>query len=69
MALFGAPVAHEDHALRACYAALAMQEDMRRYSTTALGSHQIRIGLGLNSGELWFALSLRETGEKFAAVR
>ena len=37
MALFGAPVAHEDHALRACYAALAMQEDMRRYSTTTLG--------------------------------
>jgi len=38
--------------LRACYAALAMQEDMRRYSTTALGSHQIRIGVGLNSGEV-----------------
>ena len=32
MALFGAPIAHEDHAVRACYAALAMQEAMRRYS-------------------------------------
>src|SRR4029453_5735449 len=32
MALFGAPVAHEDHAVRACYAALAMQATMQRYA-------------------------------------
>src|SRR6516164_268708 len=32
MALFGAPLAHEDHAVRACYAALRMQEMIRRYS-------------------------------------
>ena len=32
MALFGAPVAHEDHAVRACYAALAMQDAMHRYA-------------------------------------
>ena len=32
MALFGAPIAHEDHAVRACYAALAMQDAMQRYS-------------------------------------
>ena len=32
MALFGAPLAHEDHAVRACYAALRMQEAVARYS-------------------------------------
>src|SRR5262249_51455520 len=32
MALFGAPVAHEDHAVRACYAALRMQEAVKRYA-------------------------------------
>ena len=32
MALFGAPLAHEDHAVRACYAALRMQESVNRYA-------------------------------------
>ena len=32
MALFGAPLAHEDHAVRACYAALRMQESVKRYA-------------------------------------
>jgi hypothetical protein len=32
MALFGAPVAHEDHAVRACYTALRMQEAVREES-------------------------------------
>ena len=52
MALFGAPVAHEDHALRACYAAITMQEGMRRYSEKVTGSHELKIGVGLNSGEV-----------------
>src|SRR5262249_23845474 len=48
MALFGAPVAHEDHAVRACYASLAMQEGIRRYAEEVRRSHglemQARVG-------------------------
>jgi class 3 adenylate cyclase len=35
MALFGAPIAHEDHAVRACYAALHMQDRIKRAAPTA----------------------------------
>jgi class 3 adenylate cyclase/tetratricopeptide (TPR) repeat protein len=54
MALFGAPLAHEDHALRACYASLAMQEEIRRWSEKVgrLRAFVLRIGVGLNSGEV-----------------
>ena len=54
MALFGAPLAHEDHALRACYAALAMEEEMRRYRRKLGQSEEsgLQIGIGLNSGEV-----------------
>src|SRR5438132_11795588 len=52
MALFGAPVAHEDHALRACYAALAMQAAIRHYSVEVRRTHgvEVQIRVGLNSG-------------------
>ncbi|MEX0803151.1 MAG: AAA family ATPase, partial [Candidatus Binatia bacterium] len=53
MALFGAPLAHEDHAVRACYAALAMQQQMRRYAGEIGPSDQSpQICIGLNSGEV-----------------
>jgi class 3 adenylate cyclase/tetratricopeptide (TPR) repeat protein len=54
MALFGAPVAHEDHAVRACYAALAMQVTMRRYAEEVRRSHglEMQARVGLNSGEV-----------------
>src|SRR6058998_3637449 len=39
MALFGAPLAHEDHAVRACYAALRMQESVKRYAEGVRQAH------------------------------
>ncbi len=54
VALFGAPVAHEDHAVRACYAALRMQESVKRYAEGIRRSEgiPIQIRVGLNSGEV-----------------
>ena len=54
MALFGAPLAHEDHAVRACYAALRMQESVKRYASEIQRTQgiPIQIRVGLNSGEV-----------------
>src|SRR5467141_3109571 len=54
MALFGAPIAHEDHAVRACYAALAMQEAVGQYAVELRRQHglDVQIRVGLNSGEV-----------------
>jgi class 3 adenylate cyclase/tetratricopeptide (TPR) repeat protein len=54
MALFGAPVAQEDHAVRACYAALRMQETVQQYGDGTLRAHgvPIRMRVGLNSGDV-----------------
>src|SRR3989441_9064827 len=54
LAVFGAPLAHEDHAVRACYAALRMQDVVRRYSDELrLGQGvTVQIRVGLNSGDV-----------------
>jgi class 3 adenylate cyclase/tetratricopeptide (TPR) repeat protein len=53
-ALFGAPVAHEDHPQRALYAALRMQEELRRYSTKLRegGNLAVEARVGVNTGEV-----------------
>src|SRR5262252_10897231 len=54
MALFGAPLAHEDHAVRACYAALAMRAALQRYSEQVHRRYGmvVQARIGLNSGEV-----------------
>jgi class 3 adenylate cyclase len=54
MALFGAPLAHEDHAVRACYAALRMREAITRYADGIFRSYGVPLEtrIGLNSGEV-----------------
>src|SRR5262245_38274991 len=54
MALFGAPVSHEDHAVRACYAALRMQEALTRYAREepGLADVPLLVRVGINSGEV-----------------
>jgi class 3 adenylate cyclase len=54
MALFGAPISHEDHAHRACYAALHLQSKLRRYADELRRTHGVSfsVRIGINSGEV-----------------
>ncbi len=54
MALFGAPIAHEDHAQRACYAALQLAEELRRYARELRAERGLSfaVRMGLNSGDV-----------------
>ena len=54
MALFGAPIAHEDHAQRACYAALHLQDALRSYADDLRRTHGLSFStrIGLNSGDV-----------------
>src|SRR5215470_8183550 len=54
MALFGAPIAHEDHAERACYAALHLRDALRRYAEELRIARGLNfsVRMGINSGEV-----------------
>ncbi len=54
MALFGAPIAHEDHAQRACYAALHLRDELRRHANQVRLEHGLSfaVRMGINSGEV-----------------
>jgi class 3 adenylate cyclase len=54
MALFGAPLAHEDHAVRACYAALRMQDSVKQYAEVVRRTEGVlvQIRVGLNAGDV-----------------
>jgi len=54
MAVFGAPVAHEDHARRACYAALQMLDDVADYAAELRRAQGLNFStrIGINSGEV-----------------
>jgi class 3 adenylate cyclase/tetratricopeptide (TPR) repeat protein len=64
MAVFGAPVAHEDHARRACYAALRMLDDIASYAGGLRRAHGLNFSarIGINSGEV-VAGEIGEGGE------
>jgi class 3 adenylate cyclase/tetratricopeptide (TPR) repeat protein len=61
--LFGAPAAHEDHPQRALYAALRMQDDLRRYSAKLVseGGSPVQARIGVNTGEV--VLRAVDTGQ------
>jgi len=65
MALFGAPVAHEDHAVRACYAALAMQAAMQDYAEGLWRTQglAVQMRVGLNSGVVVRAIGNGDVSE------
>ncbi|MGH2405753.1 MAG: adenylate/guanylate cyclase domain-containing protein, partial [bacterium] len=70
MAIFGAPLAHEDHAVRACYAALAMQSAIRGHSDEMRRSHgaTVQMRVGLNSGDVLVGTIGTDLRMDYAAV-
>jgi len=70
-ALFGAPVAHEDHPQRALYAARRLQDEMRRYSAKlrAVGNPPLEARVGVNTGEVVVrSIATGEGHEEYAPI-
>ena len=70
MALFGAPLAHEDHAARACYAALIMQTAIRRYGDAIRERQGVHVlaRVGLNSGEVVVGSITNDLHVEYSAI-
>ncbi|HWT90056.1 MAG TPA: adenylate/guanylate cyclase domain-containing protein, partial [Solirubrobacterales bacterium] len=69
MAIFGAPIAHEDHARRACYAALQMLDDVAEYAAELRRAKGLNFStrIGINSGEV-VAGAIGEGGGAYTAI-
>ena len=70
MALFGAPLSVEDHALRACYAALALQNDIARHAENVLRAQgvTVQVRVGLNSGEVLLRTIGNDLSLEYSAI-
>ena len=70
MALFGAPIAHEDHAQRACYAALHLQEELASYAAELRRSEGVNfsVRIGIHSGEVVVGAIGEDLGMEYTAV-
>jgi class 3 adenylate cyclase len=70
MALFGAPIAHEDHARRACYAALQLQRELAAYAAELRRAQGLNfsVRIGLNSGEVVVGAIGEDLGMEYTAL-
>ena len=70
MALFGAPIAHEDHAQRACYAALHLQEELAAYAAELRREQGLSfsVRMGINSGEVVVGTIGEDLGMDYTAI-
>jgi class 3 adenylate cyclase len=70
MALFGAPIAHEDHARRACYAALHLQRELAAYAAELRRAQGLSfsVRMGLNSGEVVVGAIGEDLGMEYTAL-